>query len=181
MAPRQNPPRATRTGPAATAPVRQVRRSTRNTETPTPDNLDTNRNNRNQNVEVQGDNDHVHPNAPAVDQAMINQLVEQRVAELLAESNHSNTSAVTFPPTRVNGCTYMDFRICGPVEFRGTEGVVYLVRWIEKTESVFTVSNCAEDAKVKYATFTFKDEALTWWNTYRNSIGSEVAYAMTWE
>ena len=40
--------------------------------------------------------------------------------------------------------------------------MVYLVRWIEKTESVFNVSGCAENAKVKFASFTFKDEALTW-------------------
>lgn len=56
-----------------------------------------------------------------------------------------------------------------------------MVRWIEKTESVFNVSNCAENAKVKFASFTFKEEALTWWNNYRYSVGSEVAYVMTWE
>jgi hypothetical protein len=182
MAVRRNPVRATRTGTAATTPGRRGRCPTRNVETPTPDNLDTtNRNNRNQNVDVQGDNDHVPLNAPTVDQAMINQLVEQRVAELLAESNHSNNSAGTFPPVRANGCNYKEFKICGPVEFGGTEGVVYLVRWIEKTESVFNVSGCAENTKVKFASFTFKNEALTWWNNYRNSVGSDVAYAMTWE
>ena len=78
MAPRRNPVRASRTGPAMTTPGRRGCRPTRNVETPTPDNLDTtNRNNRNQNVDVQGDNDHVPQNAPTVDQAMINQLVEQ--------------------------------------------------------------------------------------------------------
>ena len=55
------------------------------------------------------------------------------------------------------------------------------MRWMEKTESVFTVSNCEQNAKVKHAMFTLKDEALTWWNNYRRSVGSEVAYAMTWE
>ena len=110
MAPRRNPVRATRTGPATTTPGHRGRRPTRNVETPTPDNLDTtNRNNRNQNVDVQGDNGHVPLNAPTVDQAMINQLVEQRVAELLAESNHSNNSAGTFPPVRTNGCNYKEF------------------------------------------------------------------------
>ena len=180
MTPRRKPVRAIRTGPAATTPGLWGRRPTRNVETPTPENLDTtNRNNRNQNIDVQGDNDHIPPNAPTVDQAMINKLVEHLVAELLAESNHSNNSPGTFPPVRTTGCNYKEFRICGPIEFGGTEGVVYLVRWIEKTESVFNVSNFAESSKVKFTSFTFKDEALTWWNNYRNSVGSEVAYAMT--
>ena len=112
---------------------------------------------------------------------MINQLVNQRVVELLAESNYLNTSARIPLPIRTPGCSYKEFRSCGPNEFCETEGVVYLVRWIEKTESVFTISNCAENMKVKFSTFTFKDEALTWWNNYYKSVGDEVDYAMTWE
>lgn len=114
-----------------------------------------------------------------VDQALINQLVEQRVAELLVQSNHSNNSAGTFSPTRNLGCSYKEFRACGPMEFCGTKGVVYLVRWMEKMESVFTVSKCAESSKVWFASFTLKNEALTWWNNYRKSVGSEAAYTMT--
>ncbi|PWA76257.1 reverse transcriptase domain-containing protein [Artemisia annua] len=84
-------------------------------------------------------------------------------------------------PIRPVGYSYKEFRACGPIEFCSTEGVVYLVRWMEKTELVFNVSTCAENAKVKFATFTLKDEALTWWNNYCKSVGSEVAYAMAWE
>lgn len=130
--------------------------------TPTPDNHDTtNHNVRNPNVDAQAHNGHIPPNTPTVDQDMINQLKNQRVVELLAESNHSNTSAETPLPIRTPGCNYKEFRSCGPIEYCGTEGVVYLVRWIEKTESVFTVSNYAENAKVKFAMFTLEDEALT--------------------
>jgi len=45
---------------------------------------------------------------------------------------------------------------------------------------MFAVSNCDEDCKVKYATFTLKDEVLTWWNNYHRSVGIDVAYSMTW-
>nr|GFB62830.1 hypothetical protein [Tanacetum cinerariifolium] len=31
-----------------------------------------------------------------------------------------------------------------PITFRGNEGAVGLIRWIEKTEMVFTVSKCTE-------------------------------------
>ncbi|GJW75199.1 hypothetical protein Tco_0134569 [Tanacetum coccineum] len=32
---------------------------------------------------------------------------------------------------------------CQPLNFKGTEGVVGLTRWIEKMESVFNISGCA--------------------------------------
>ena len=182
MAPRRNPVRATRTGPATVATGRRGRRPRANVETRTPENHDaTNHTAEDPNLDAQGDNEPIPTNTPTVDPNVINQLVDQRVAELLAESNHSNASAGTSPTVRPLGCSYKEYRACGPVEFCGTEGVVYLVRWIEKTESVFTVSNCSENAKVKFATFTLKDEALTWWNNYRRSIGDEEAYAMTWD
>ncbi|GJX11418.1 putative reverse transcriptase domain-containing protein [Tanacetum coccineum] len=41
---------------------------------------------------------------------------------------------------------------CQPINFKGTEGAVGLIRWFERTESVFSRSNCTEDCKVKFAT-----------------------------
>nr|GEY93615.1 hypothetical protein [Tanacetum cinerariifolium] len=38
---------------------------------------------------------------------------------------------------------YADFIKCQPLNFKGTEGVVGLIRWIEKMESVFQISGCA--------------------------------------
>nr|GEV29817.1 putative reverse transcriptase domain-containing protein [Tanacetum cinerariifolium] len=40
-------------------------------------------------------------------------------------------------------CFYADFMKCQPLNFKGTEGVVNLTRWIEKMESVFQISGCA--------------------------------------
>nr|GFC34583.1 hypothetical protein [Tanacetum cinerariifolium] len=37
-------------------------------------------------------------------------------------------------------CTFADFMKCSPITFRGNEGVVGLIRWIEKMEMVFTVA-----------------------------------------
>ncbi|GJR30579.1 putative reverse transcriptase domain-containing protein [Tanacetum coccineum] len=39
-------------------------------------------------------------------------------------------------------CLYADFMKCQPLNFKGTEGVVGLTRWIEKMESVFNISGC---------------------------------------
>nr|GFC20285.1 hypothetical protein [Tanacetum cinerariifolium] len=40
-------------------------------------------------------------------------------------------------------CSYTDFMKCQPLNFKGTEGVVGLSRWLENTESVFHISSCA--------------------------------------
>ena len=82
----------------------------------------------NPNVNGQGDTGHTPPNTPTMDQDLINQLVNQCIAEQLAESNHSNTSAGTPLPNRTHCCTYKEFRFCGPIEIGGTEEVVYLMR-----------------------------------------------------
>ncbi|GJS76296.1 putative reverse transcriptase domain-containing protein [Tanacetum coccineum] len=77
-------------------------------------------------------------------------------------------------------CTYQDFMKCQPLNFKGTEGVVRLIRWFEKMETVFHISNCPEKYQVKYATCTLLNIALTWWNSHKRTIGTEAAFAMSW-
>ncbi|GJY78711.1 hypothetical protein Tco_0484512 [Tanacetum coccineum] len=43
----------------------------------------------------------------------------------------------------------------------------------ERTESVFSRSNCTEDCKVKFATGTLTEEALSWWNSFAQLSGIE--------
>jgi hypothetical protein len=45
---------------------------------------------------------------------------------------------------------------------------------------VFARSNCTEDCKVKFATGTLTEEALSWWNSYAQTRGIEEAYKTTW-
>ncbi|GKD57412.1 hypothetical protein Tco_1290799 [Tanacetum coccineum] len=59
-------------------------------------------------------------------------------------------------------CTYQDFMKCQPLNFKGTKGVVSLITWFEKMETVFHISNCPEKYQVKYATCTLLNSALTW-------------------
>ncbi|GKF74253.1 hypothetical protein Tco_0220585, partial [Tanacetum coccineum] len=75
-------------------------------------------------------------------------------------------------------CTYQDFMKCQPLNFKGTEGVVGLIRWFEKMEIVFHISNCPEKYQVKYATCTLLNNALTWWNSHKRTIGTEAAFAI---
>ncbi|GJV47468.1 reverse transcriptase domain-containing protein [Tanacetum coccineum] len=74
---------------------------------------------------------------------------------------------------------YKEFMSCQPINFKGSEGAVGLIRWFERTESVFSRSNCTEDCKVKFATGTLTKEALSWWNYFSQPIGIEEAYKIT--
>nr|GEX46565.1 hypothetical protein [Tanacetum cinerariifolium] len=62
----------------------------------------------------------------------------------------------------------------------GIEGVVGLIKWCEKMEIMFYISNCLERYQVKYATCTLLDGALTWWNSYKRTIRTDVAYTLSW-
>ncbi|GJR53875.1 putative reverse transcriptase domain-containing protein [Tanacetum coccineum] len=77
-------------------------------------------------------------------------------------------------------CTYQDFLKCQPLSFNGTEGVVGLTCWFGKMETVFHISNYPEKYQVKYASCTLLNNALTWWNSHKRTIGIEVTYAMIW-
>nr|GEZ34126.1 hypothetical protein [Tanacetum cinerariifolium] len=82
------------------------------------------------------------------------------------------------PDSRV--CTYQDFMKCQPLNFKGTEGVVYLTRWFENIETLFYISNCPEVYQVKNATCTLLVCALTWWNSHERKVGVDAMFVMTW-
>nr|GEV63650.1 reverse transcriptase domain-containing protein [Tanacetum cinerariifolium] len=63
----------------------------------------------------------------------------------------------------------------GPVR-----GAVELLRWFEKTKSVFGISECAKGKKVRFAAATLKGPALTWWNAKVVTRGLETTNRMPW-
>nr|GEU80439.1 reverse transcriptase domain-containing protein [Tanacetum cinerariifolium] len=89
-----------------------------------------------------------------------------------------NTGPRETPATRK--CTYKEFMSCQHFNFKGTEGAVGLIRWFERTESMFSHSNCTEDYKVKFATGTLTEEALSWWNSFSRPIRIKEAYKIAW-
>ncbi|GJS33059.1 putative reverse transcriptase domain-containing protein [Tanacetum coccineum] len=76
--------------------------------------------------------------------------------------------------------TYPDFMKCQPLNFKGMKGVVELIQWFEKMETVFSISNCLVENQIKFSTSTLLAGALTWWNSHVKTIGHDVAYTMTW-
>ncbi|GJZ01108.1 putative reverse transcriptase domain-containing protein [Tanacetum coccineum] len=122
--------------------------------------------------------------APAMTQAAIRQLVADSVSAALEAqaTNMANTNNTTGPREApvARKCSYKEFMSCQPFNFNGTEGAIGLIRWFERTESVFSRGNCAEKNKVKFAISTLTEEALFWWNSFAQPIGIEEAYKVTW-
>ncbi|GKA81669.1 hypothetical protein Tco_0788361 [Tanacetum coccineum] len=121
--------------------------------------------------------------ASAMTQAAIRKLVADSVfAALEAQAaNMANTDNTTRPREApvARQCSYKEFMSYQPINFKGTEGAVGLIRWFKRTESVFSRSNCTEDCKVKFATGTLIEESLSWWSYFAQPIGIEEAYKIT--
>ncbi|GKF04654.1 reverse transcriptase domain-containing protein, partial [Tanacetum coccineum] len=116
--------------------------------------------------------------------AAIRKLVADSVTTALEAqvANMENTDNTTRPREApvARQCSYKEFMSCQPINFKGTEGVIGLIHWFERTELVFSHSNCTEDCKVKFATSTLTEEALSWLNYFAQPIGIEEAYKITW-
>nr|GEW68059.1 reverse transcriptase domain-containing protein [Tanacetum cinerariifolium] len=120
---------------------------------------------------------------PAMTQVAIRKLVSDSVAAALeAQAATMTNTDNTNRKTRQSGtpvarkCSYKEFTSCQPFNFKGTEGAIVLIRWFERTESVFFRSNYTKDCKVKFATGTQTNEALSGWNSFAQPIGKDEAY-----
>lgn len=95
-------------------------------------------------------------------------MISQRVADALANFENNRNARSDQGGNKEdstqggNGyhqwaCTYKELMNCKPKPFYGKEGVVGLTCWIEKMESVFEISLCTENYKVKFSACTFED------------------------
>nr|GEV88165.1 hypothetical protein [Tanacetum cinerariifolium] len=125
--------------------------------------------------------------APAITQAAIRKLIADNVATALEAQaanmvNDDNTDRNAKPREALvtKRFSYKEFMSYQPFNFKGTKGAVRFIHRFERTESVFSHSNCTKDYKVKFATGTITEEALSWWNSFAQPIGIEEAYKITW-
>ncbi|GJY94487.1 reverse transcriptase domain-containing protein [Tanacetum coccineum] len=125
--------------------------------------------------------------APAMTQAAIRKLVADSVAAALeaqaanmANTDNTNRNPEPRQTPTTRKCTYKEFMSGQPFYFNGMEGVVGLIYWFERTESVFSRSNRTEDCKMKFATGTLTEDALSWWNSYAKPIRIEQANKIAW-
>nr|GEX75128.1 hypothetical protein [Tanacetum cinerariifolium] len=71
-----------------------------------------------------------------IDQALLRNSTNEDGSHSSHEDNQRNMQTAC-------PCFYADFIKCQPLNFKGTEGVVGITWWIEKTELVFQISGCA--------------------------------------
>ncbi|GJZ47583.1 reverse transcriptase domain-containing protein [Tanacetum coccineum] len=123
---------------------------------------------------------------PAITLDALRQLItdfttalEAQAATMANADNPNRNTGPREPPVAKRG-NYKEFINCQPFYFNGTEGAVNLIRWFERTESVFSRSKCAEEDRVTFATGTLTNDALSWWNAYAQPNGIEQANRITW-
>ncbi|GKE13203.1 reverse transcriptase domain-containing protein, partial [Tanacetum coccineum] len=108
-------------------------------------------------------------------------IIPHIVTQVTNNVNNANENGGNRNGGNNNGCTYKEFLACKPRDFDGKGGAIVLTRWIEKMESVMDISGCVNNQKVKYASSSLINKALTWWNTQIQARGREAAMGMTWE
>ncbi|GJR82077.1 reverse transcriptase domain-containing protein [Tanacetum coccineum] len=80
-------------------------------------------------------------------QAMIDQSLQRNSTN--GDASHSSHRDDRRNVQTARSYFYADFMKCQPLNFKRTEGVVGLTRWIEKIETVFNISGCAIENQVK--------------------------------
>nr|GFC41359.1 hypothetical protein [Tanacetum cinerariifolium] len=100
------------------------------------------------------------PKFEPLTQAAIRRMIKENVdAAIAAErARHANVGNDSNGPGPVRGqdaapaarkCTFAWFMKCNPTAFCGTKGAVELLRWFEKTKSIFGIIKCVEGKKVR--------------------------------
>nr|GFC66953.1 reverse transcriptase domain-containing protein [Tanacetum cinerariifolium] len=67
----------------------------------------------------------------------------------MANANNANKNPEPREAHVARKCSYKEFMSCQPFNFKGSEGAIRLICWFERTESVFSCSNCTEDCKTE--------------------------------
>nr|GEU45486.1 reverse transcriptase domain-containing protein [Tanacetum cinerariifolium] len=110
----------------------------------------------------------------------VKNVLPQIVTQVTNNVNNAYANGGNGRNGRNNGCSYKTFLVCNPRDYDGKGGTVALTRWIKKIEYEIENSRCAKNQKVKYATSSFINKALTWWNTQVQAKGREAAIGMSW-
>ncbi|GKA04350.1 reverse transcriptase domain-containing protein [Tanacetum coccineum] len=115
---------------------------------------------------------------PATIKMALSQPESKAAAMATSDNSNRNTEPREIPVAKRGN--YKEFINYQPFYFNGTEGAVDLIRWFERTKSVFSHSKCAEEDRVTFATGTLTDDALSWWNAHAQPMGIEQANQITW-
>ncbi|GJV94215.1 hypothetical protein Tco_1542028 [Tanacetum coccineum] len=90
----------------------------------------------------QADEGHADPAKSIAETAETRAMIDQALLRnsTNGDGSHSSDGDNQSPVQTAHPCFYADFMKCQPLNFKGTEGVVGLTRWIEKMESIFNIN-----------------------------------------
>ncbi|GJX74005.1 putative reverse transcriptase domain-containing protein [Tanacetum coccineum] len=108
-------------------------------------------------IEYPTDNSHPNNMTPEI-RKQVDQALQRNSTN--GDASHSSHGDDRRNVQTARPCYYVDFMKCQPLNFKGTEGVVGLTRWIEKMESIFNISGCAIENQIR--TLGPKAYAMTW-------------------
>nr|GEU31661.1 putative reverse transcriptase domain-containing protein [Tanacetum cinerariifolium] len=131
------------------------------------------------------------PKSAPLTQDAIHQMIKDNVDDAIAaerarQANVRNEASGSGPARgqdtapAARECTFAMIMTCNPTAFRGIEVVVELLRWFEKTESVFGINECTKGKKVRFDVATLQGPALTWWNAKVATKGLEIVNRLPW-
>nr|GEX47514.1 reverse transcriptase domain-containing protein [Tanacetum cinerariifolium] len=121
---------------------------------------------------------------PARTLATIQRLITDGIAAALEtraiNTNNTNRNLKPKETPIANRENYKEFISCQSFYFNGTEGAIGIIHWFECTELVFSLTKCAKEDRVTFATGTLTNDALSWRTAYAEPIEIEQANKITW-
>nr|GEX81277.1 reverse transcriptase domain-containing protein [Tanacetum cinerariifolium] len=91
-------------------------------------------------------------NTAGTNKVNVNASQKEALAATMANTKNPNRNPGSRETPVAKRGNYKEFISCQPFYFNGTEGAVGLIRWIERTELVFSRSKCAEEDRVTFTT-----------------------------
>ncbi|GJV03099.1 hypothetical protein Tco_1336668 [Tanacetum coccineum] len=86
---------------------------------------------------------------------VIAQQLQNLLSTIIAQvGNHTSNIQGDVSNGR-SSCSYKEFLSCNPKDYDGKGGAITYTRWTEKMESVYDISGCGDNQKVKYTADSF--------------------------
>ncbi|XP_076946151.1 uncharacterized protein LOC143617496 [Bidens hawaiensis] len=79
------------------------------------------------------------------------------------------------------GCNYKSLKGCDPPKLTGLGDVIATLQWITAKDKIIRISECRPDQAVGYATQSFEEEAMYWWESVEQRKTRVKIKAMRWE
>jgi hypothetical protein len=119
------------------------------------------------------------PTADAALAALISRQMTSILPTLVIQLNQANASINQRNNTPQ--CNFKHFNSYNPPRSLVIEGTTGLLQWFESIENTFTISDCPNELRIRYAGSVLQKRALTWWNGEKHTRGTNATLSLSWE